>query len=365
MSLKTDVLKFFSNYAQLANPFVSLLADKNDFLKAPTDSLRLAKRDDLNFALWNTLGTMTWLGPLVGLSTYFANRNKHKKLREMIDKGTSEHINSDLPILAPNGDLSYTGQKARKNKELKNINILAEQLSGMDKRADGEEDRRYAEGVIRSGLARSIPILAVPFAAIGLSKLVQNNLKEKYKKELEDEITKVQRVQDAVDMNTLQQLGYIDRVETDKEKKPSVKSIENKNLAALAESLKKKEGLEKSAGGGKKNSVVEDFQHGVETLFGYLPLAALLLFTGGTAVYGTDWLLRHHNDTKKLKFLENKALGRNRSLVGPELIIELPEGYKEALSKKKQAQLIPGIDAAPTVEDAQIIENSKKDAFLG
>ena len=365
MSLKSDVLKFFSNYPHLANPFVSLFANKQDLLKAPNDALRLAKNDDLNFALWNTLGTMTWLAPLVGFSAYFANRNKHKKLRELIDTGTSEHINSDLPILSPNSNLSYTGQKARKDKELKNINILAEQLNGIDKKAAGEEDKGYVSDLITRSMSRAIPILSAPLAAIWIAKSVQDNLKEKYKKELESEISKVQRVQDAVDMNTLQQLGYITRVEERKEKKPSVKSIENKNLAALSESVKKSDGIKKSAAGDKNSSVTEDFQHGVETLFSHLPLAALLLFTGGTAVYGTDWLLKHHNDTKKLKFLEEKALGRNRSLIGPELIIELPEGYKEALTKKKQSQIIPGIDAAPTIEDAQIIENSKKDAFLG
>lgn len=363
MSVKTDIGKFLTNYFTLANPLSSIFANTEaDLNKAPTQSLRISDNPKLNYALWNTLGTMSWLVPLIGTSAYIANKRRHDRLKEKIDKGTVSHINSDFPILSPYSDLgSALLAKKRPKREVENINKASKNLpKQLSKEAGDPSD---IGEIVRRSIYGAIPILATPLAAILTTKGVQSHLKDKYKKELEEETRKIQQIQDAVDMDTLKRLGYIVKDDSKKaEEAVPVKKLESKEMSNIMEQLS---AMPKAASKKEENrSVTEDVKSAATTLLANLPMAALLLFTGGTAIYGTDWLLKRQNDAKKLRFLEEKALGRNRALRGPELIVELPPGYKENLNKK-QSQIIPGIEAAPVVEDAEIVENSKKDAFLG
>lgn len=322
-ALRVDIGKFLSNYGSLANPISSVITGSDDYKKVPTNVLRLSNKDDVNYALWNTLGTMSWLVPAVGLTAYLSNRRKHKKIKEKVNKNTLAHVNADYPVLSPEGDLTVTHNITKRPR--KEIEEISEALGMLPKisAAPGEKQETTTD-LLSSAVARSFPLMAAPLATLLTVKLVNDHLKSSYEAELNEENRKLQNLQDAVDIRTLEAMKYI-----------------------------KKRPIKKQAG------AVGDGVDMLKSYFLNIPIATLLTAVSGGTIYGIHHFLKKQDDMKKLKFLEERAIGRNRTLKGPELLVELPEGYEENVDKKRQEQLIPGI------EESEDQENSKKDAFLG
>lgn len=355
--LRADIGDIFKNYLSIANPLNSLLAGEGDYGKAPSRALRLHTKDDINYALWNLLGTASWLVPTVGLGAWLVNRKRHNDLKKKINESTLAHVNADYPVLSPEGDLSVTSNITKRPK--KELEDVSEAVKALPKIAKANE-----AGFVGSLPYRVAPILLAPLVTVFGARIVNDALKKKYAEELDSENKKIQNLQDAIDMRTLEDLQYVRKRRGGIQTTP-IKEIANRDLMDVlkkseedAELIPKAASMDKKAAEDEENPKV-DWMGALKSLYGYIPLAALVATSVGGPIYAADYFLKRTNENKKLKFLEDKVLGRNRTLTNPELVVELPKGYEENMDKKKQEQLLPGIELA------EVLENPKKDAFLG
>lgn len=355
---RADVGRFLKNYGYLANPLSSTYAGEKEYQRAPHSALRLAERDDLNYALWNALGAATWAVPLAAATTWLANRYYHNKLKKKIAESVLSRVNSDSPVLSPEGDLNVTANiTERPKREINEIKAAMKYLpkigSANDKSKKEDDGSNFVSDAIFSAGLRSIPFLSMPILAYLTTSGVHSLLKDKYGKELDETNNKLQNLQDKLDMQTLKDLQYI---RAKQGKKVNVtpeeaKLLSNRNIQEMSpETVLEPEPMSKAA------SNLWDQLKGV---YLNLPVLTLLATAVGGSLYGTHYFLPKQKEMKKLKLLEKKILGRNRTLNTPNLTIELPEGYEENMDKKKQEQLLPGIELA------EVLENPKKDAFLG
>jgi hypothetical protein len=337
-----------ANPLKYMNPFHTLLS------KEPTKEEMLK----------NVLGVSAVTIPSIALFTYLANARKMREMKKAINTSAEANVNGSLPILQP--DDKRNNIKERDSRELRGV------YAALNKQATGSGDGLLA-GWGKEILYGTLPMAAVPLLTWLTAKGTNTLLKDKYADDLDKENKAIQDMQDKVDMDTLVRMGYLkQKPKQSLPKKANMSKYAYSDFLGLGgaiDSIARKY-AHKDYLGGAVNAVGRFLSGGVNTgkkVFVTIPGAAMLLAALGIAGVGSLHFLKKSDDVQKLELLKKRMLGKDRLLQSPEISIEVPDEYEE--TGKKTAQLIPGISPAlipnNVVEDAQIVEKPKKDAFLG
>lgn len=310
----------------------------------------LGREPETSDMLKNIFGVSLATVPIIAAASYLSNKYKMKEMREAIDKTAISNVNAKSPILSPDDVTGNVDSELnRKRAEISLINKV------INKRASGS--------VLENTIKRAAPMMALPVATWLTATAVNKILRKRYGEELDAENARLQDMQNMLDIQELERLGYIRNTPNAGDTEKAVKSN------SKADGIDKKASILDFGG-----DVVRGITDGVSTLGGVvkkggfdLPLAIALLGTAGLSAFGIHHFLKETDDVKKLKLLKKKMLGSDRLLDSPALSVTLPTGYEE--TGKNTAQLLPGISPAlipnNVVESADIVEKPKKDAFLG
>lgn len=291
----------------------------------------------------NVLGVSAVTLPATVAITLLANRRRMRDMKKAIAKNAETNVNGSMPVLQLDD--------VRDNIAERNERELSQIRTAMNKNAsDSGMLARWGKEILLGSIPAITPAIALWLAAKGTNE----ELKDRYSAQLDSENRAIQDMQDKLDMDTLVRMGYLKKTQP-----KTLNSTKNLSKTASVDFL----GNLASWATTKASDATESGKKVLVTL----PGAALVMAALGLGGWGTYHYLKNSDEVQKLKLLEKRMLGKDQILQSPEVLVDVPEGYEEV--GKKTAQMLPGISPAlipsNVIEDAQLVEKPKKDAFLG
>ena len=296
------ILDLLANYKYLANPFFSLSRAGAPGL-APEGRWRLAARDGLNLALWNSLGVASWAVPTAALATYFANKWWDKKMRDKTDKSVVSRLSAIRPALTPDADITNIDNITKDPKrELELVDAL------ISKKADEPADVASARaddvasplaGWLKDVAAGTLPLFAIPTSVLATQYVVNKIYENRLRKRLEQERVAIRNQQNAVDHELMKVQGLI------------------KGASKSSEKDYRKMVLEEA----RKNNKKDTSRSLTGTILS-APIVGGLLGTGLLSFIAYKYLADKDKDSKTLEYTAEKSLGRNVMQDTPEIGLE-------------------------------------------
>lgn len=325
------LLDIVANFKHLANPFHTLMY-RGAAGHAPEGKFRLAKRDADNLALWNVLGTASWLAPTSMLAAYFANKWWDRKMTDAAHKSSVSRISAVRPTLTPDSDLNNISNII--NDPRREVELVKSMVS---KKAGGSDEDGALATWVKDVAASTVPLFAVPLTMLASKYAVDTLYSKRLKNRLAAERVAIRNHQNLVDHEVMKTQGLIKGASGKEHSFNPFRTLYDSDFRDRVEKFRARKAGRVGPGG----------------MILSAPVLGLILGSGFLTSLAFSYLRKNDKDTGTLDYIRKKSLGHNVMQNTPELGLEQFGVPVEQIVARPGDKKQPGYVELPAADTAK------------